>query len=95
MTSSTRRGALSGTLNATVLNTAVTWTWNAGTRHADRRPKITGNDTAFLNGFIWYDDFELKTAAAVPEPASDAAETAGSMPWPGGGLVRKRRGAVD
>ena len=64
-------GALLGSLNATVPNTALTWTWNGW--HSDTPIAsliITGNDAGFLNGFIWYDDFELKPAAAVPEPAS-------------------------
>jgi hypothetical protein len=65
-------GSLIGTLTATIPDTALTWTWNGWQSDTPiGRIVITGNDAGFLNGFIWYDDFQLTVApASVPEPAS-------------------------
>ncbi len=91
-------GALRGTLDATIPNTPLTWTWNGW--HSDTpigSIVITGNDAGFLNGFIWYDDFELNTVAAVPEPASMtllAAAGLVSAHWAWRRrLIRRRRAA--
>jgi hypothetical protein len=79
-------GSLIGSLTATIPKGTSNWTWNGW--HSDTPIAgivITGNDTGFLNGFIWYDDFELTVAAAsVPEPASWllwAAATLLATPW--------------
>jgi hypothetical protein len=92
--------ALLGSLTVTVPNTPVTWTWNGW--HSDTpigSLKITGNDTVFLSGFIWYDDFELRTSAAVPEPGSLKLLTAAGIacaPWVWRQrLIRKRRAASE
>ena len=49
------------------------WYWNGW--HSDvpiQRLVVTGNDTGFANGFIWFDDVQANPAAAstVPEPSS-------------------------
>ena len=65
-------GSLLGELTATVPHAAQMWTWNGW--HSDipiAQIVITGNDVGFLNGFIWYDDFQANVAlSSVPEPAS-------------------------
>ena len=49
-----------------------------------KRIVVTGNDTEFLSGFIWYED--VQAIAAVPEPAGLAIF--GAM---GAILLRRRR----
>ncbi|MFT3883204.1 MAG: PEP-CTERM sorting domain-containing protein [Gemmatales bacterium] len=51
---------------------AQTWTWNGWQFSVPvNKFVITGNDTAFFSGFIWYDDATATfSTAAVPEPAS-------------------------
>ena len=67
-----KSGSLIDSITATIPRDAQTWTWNGW--HSDTpisKLVITGNDAVFLNGFIWYDDFEANVAVAgVPEPAS-------------------------
>jgi hypothetical protein len=67
-----RSGSLIGELSATIPDADQTWTWNGWSSDTPiGRVVITGNDAGFLNGFIWYDDFELTpSSSAVPEPAS-------------------------
>jgi hypothetical protein len=62
---------LIGTENATVPHATPNWTWNGWQSTVPiHRLVITGNDVAFLNGFIWFDDVQANTAAiAVPEPS--------------------------
>jgi hypothetical protein len=71
-------GALLGELTVTDPHLAQMWTWNGW--HSDTpiaQVVITGNDVGFLNGFIWYDDFQANVApSSVPEPASWALLTA-------------------
>lgn len=51
---------------------AQAWTWNGWQFDVPvNKFIITGNDTAFFSGFIWYDDATATFASvAVPEPAS-------------------------
>jgi hypothetical protein len=70
-------GSLLGELDATIPKATSNWTWNGW--HSDipiSTIVITGNDVGFLNGFIWYDDFQANVAlSSVPEPASWALLT--------------------
>jgi hypothetical protein len=84
------KGSKIGELSATIPDAALTWTWDGW--HSDTpigKIVITGNDTVFLNGFIWYDDFQLNLApSSVPEPSSWvllATATCALAPW-----VRRR-----
>jgi hypothetical protein len=79
-------GSRIDSLSATIPTGTPTWTWNGwGSDTPIGRIVITGNDAGFLNGFIWYDDFELTVASAsVPEPASWlllATASLVSAPW--------------
>jgi len=63
---------LLATLTATDPHLAQTWTWNGWESSVPiHRVVATGNDTGFLNGFIWFDDMQIRTATAgVPEPST-------------------------
>jgi hypothetical protein len=61
-------GALLDTETALVPKAAQAWNWNGWESEVPiGRIVVTGNDVAFLNGFIWYDDMEV-VPARVPEP---------------------------
>jgi hypothetical protein len=63
-------GVLIDTKTATVPNTSLTWTWNGWESTTPIGSiVVTGNDSGFLNGFIWYDDMEVTSATPVPEPS--------------------------
>jgi len=66
---------LIGTLIADDKKSAQTWTWNGWESTIPfTRVKVIGNDVGFLNGFIWWEDFNV-TVAAVPEPSTYALMT--------------------
>ena len=78
-------GGLIDTLEASVPKAAQAWTWNGWQSDTGiKRIVVTGNDTEFLSGFIWYED--VQAIAAVPEPAGLAIF--GAM---GAILLRRRR----
>jgi hypothetical protein len=57
---------LIGSVTATVPKSLRAWTWNGWQSDVPiRRVVVTGNDTAFLHGFIWFDDVTVTT---VPPP---------------------------
>jgi hypothetical protein len=89
----TPSGTLISELSATIPDAALTWTWNGWSSATPiGRIVITGNDTGFLNGFIWYDDFQLTVAAtAVPEPSSWSLLATASLI---GALCARRRFVV-
>lgn len=62
---------LLATLAMTISKDANTWQWN-GWQFGTPVSKfvITGNDTAFFSGFIWYEDATANFATAVPEPTT-------------------------
>ena len=62
---------LIGTLNMTISKDANIWQWN-GWQFDTPVSKfvITGNDTAFFSGFIWYEDATANFTVAVPEPST-------------------------
>jgi hypothetical protein len=61
---------LIGSVNATIPRLAQTWTWNGWQSTVPiKTVKIIGNDVLFLNGFIWWEDFNV-TIAAIPEPST-------------------------
>lgn len=63
--------SLLASLNASVPRTAQAWTWNGWQSDVGiKKIIVTGNDTEFLSGFIWYED--VQAIAAVPEPAATA-----------------------
>ncbi len=63
---------LVATLNLNDPKDAQAWTWNGWQFDVPvNKFVITGNDTLFYSGFIWYDDATaIFSTAAVPEPAS-------------------------
>jgi hypothetical protein len=65
-------GVLIDSVTATVPLSRRDWTWNGWESAVPIKSlMITGNDTAFLNGFIWFDDMQVNPAVApVPEPSS-------------------------
>jgi hypothetical protein len=68
-------GALIDSVTATVPVTRfpADWNWNGWQSDVPiKRFVITGNDTEFVNGFIWFDDVQANPAivSAVPEPSS-------------------------
>jgi len=59
---------LIGTMVADDKKAAQTWTWNGWQSTVPfTKVRVTGNDVGFLNGFIWWEDFNV-TVASVPEP---------------------------
>ena len=65
-------GQLIGTATALVDDDAQAWTWNGWETSAPIGSiVVTGNDTEFLSGFIWYEDAQL--TLWVPEPISAVA----------------------
>jgi hypothetical protein len=87
-------GTTLGSLTVTDPKAAQAWTWNGW--HSDTPIKsvtVSGNDSAFFHGFIWFDDFQLNVApvsAPAPEPGSWALlATAGlaAVPW----TLRRRK----
>jgi hypothetical protein len=65
-------GALIDSVTATVpiAQSSQDWHWNGW--HSDvpiKRFVVTGNDTGFANGFIWFDDVQANQSP-VPEPSS-------------------------
>ena len=60
------------TLNVTDPHALQAWTWNGWQSTVPiSRVVVTGNDSGFLNGFIWYDDSEIRLApSSVPEPTT-------------------------
>jgi hypothetical protein len=66
-------GALIDSVTATVPKAEFPqdWTWNGWQSDVPIKSFfVTGNDTEFLNGFIWFDDVQANTSLAVPEPSS-------------------------
>jgi hypothetical protein len=66
-------GVLINSVTATVpiAQTPADWTWNGWQSDVPiKRIVVTGNDTVFVNGFIWFDDVQATPASAVPEPSS-------------------------
>jgi hypothetical protein len=66
-------GALIASVTATVpvAQFPGDWTWNGWQSDVPiKRIVITGNDTAFVNGFIWFDDVQANPSLAVPAPSS-------------------------
>lgn len=62
---------LIGAVNAIDPHLAQTWTWNGWHSTVPfSSMTVTGNDTVFLSGFIWWEDFQV--IAAVPEPGTYA-----------------------
>jgi hypothetical protein len=64
-------GALIGSVTATVpiAQFPQEWTWNGWQSDVPiKRFVVTGNDTVFLSGFIWFED--VQADVAVPEPSS-------------------------
>jgi hypothetical protein len=63
---------LIGSVTANIPRLAQTWTWNGWQSTVPiQKVRVIGNDTLFLNGFIWWEDFSI-TIAAVPEPSTYA-----------------------
>jgi hypothetical protein len=63
-------GALIDSVTATVPKARfpLDWTWNGWQSDVPIKSfVVTGNDTVFVNGFIWFDDVQ---ATPVPEPSS-------------------------
>jgi hypothetical protein len=61
-------GGLIDSVTALVPTGSTRWTWNGWQSTVPiQQIVITGNDTAFLNGFIWFDDVQ---ASPAPEPAT-------------------------
>jgi hypothetical protein len=78
---------LIGSVVATDPRSLQAWTWNGWQSDVPiHRLVITGNDTAFFNGFIWFDDVQT---IAVPEPSSIAL-----LVMSGLGVLLKRFGMV-
>src|SRR5262249_42747537 len=66
-------GALIDSVTATVPTAQFPgdWTWHGWQSEVPiKRFVITGNDTEFLSGFIWFDDVQANPASVVPEPSS-------------------------
>jgi hypothetical protein len=66
-------GALIDSVTATVPKAEFPqdWTWNGWQSDVPIKSFVVmGNDTEFLNGFIWFDDVQANTSLAVPEPSS-------------------------
>ena len=62
---------LVATLNLNDPKDAQAWTWNGWEFSVPvNKFVITGNDTLFFGGFIWWDDATAIFATAVPEPSS-------------------------
>jgi hypothetical protein len=58
---------LLASLNATDPHGTSNWTWNGWQSTVPISSiTVTGNDIGFLNGFIWWDDFQV--TFSVPEP---------------------------
>jgi hypothetical protein len=58
---------LIGSETAKVPKTFRGWTWNGWQSAVPiHRLVITGNDAAFLHGFIWFDDVQVTTAPPLP-----------------------------
>jgi hypothetical protein len=70
------------------------WTWNGWQSDVPIKSfVVTGNDTVFVSGFIWFDDVQATPASVIPEPSSLAL-----FGWSGlvvtlvyGGKVLRRR----
>lgn len=66
-------GVLIGTMVADDKKAAQAWTWNGWESSIPfNQVRVIGNDVEFLNGFIWWEDFNVTVAAAVPEPSTYA-----------------------
>ena len=62
---------VSVTATVPMAQTPQDWTWNGWQSDVPiKRIVVTGNDTVFLNGFIWFDDVQATPASAVAEPSS-------------------------
>lgn len=82
---------LIGSTTATVPRFAQAWTWNGWQSTTPiSKLTVTGNDVEFLNGFIWWEDFNV-TVASVPEPGTWAL--LGLACLAAGGYVIHRRKA--
>jgi hypothetical protein len=58
---------LIGSAAAKVPKNVRGWTWNGWQSDVPiRRLVVTGNDAAFLHGFIWFDDVAVTTAPRPP-----------------------------
>lgn len=62
---------LVATLPMSIPKDGQTWTWNGWSFDVPvNKFVVTGNDTAFFSGFIWYEDATANFAVAVPEASS-------------------------
>ena len=89
-------GALIDSVTATVpiAQFPKDWTWNGWQSDVPIKSfVITGNDTEFLNGFIWWDDVQANTSLPVPEPSSLALLGSGFVAtlFCCGKVLRRRR----
>lgn len=82
-------GGSMGTLVATVPEAGQAWVWNGWQSDTGiKRILVTGNDTEFLSGFIWYED--VQAVAAVPEPGTVALLAPLAL-----FLLKRRRGMTN
>jgi hypothetical protein len=82
---------LLATLNATDPHLAQTWTWNGWQSTVPFSSiTVTGNDPSLLNGFIWWDDFQV-TLAVVPEPSTYLLLGSSTLAIGGFWYLRKRK----
>lgn len=62
---------LISTLTVHTLKDSQTWTWNGWQFDVPvNKFVITGNDTVFFGGFIWWEDATANFVASVPEPST-------------------------
>jgi RNA polymerase sigma factor (sigma-70 family) len=67
--------ALIGTVTASVPKNLRGWTWNGWRSSVPiRRLVITGKDTGFLHGFIWFDDMQASPAREPFESHREGAQ---------------------
>jgi hypothetical protein len=81
---------LIGTQTATVPHLGQAWIWNGWESTTPIAAiQVAGNDVEFLNGFIWWEDFQV--TVAVPEPTVLALLSAVSLGALGGYFYLKHQ----